>query len=38
MDVIYIHSKDLVGTPYKETKEGILEWHPVEDLYNLTYG
>jgi len=23
---------DLIGTPYKETAEGILEWHPVESL------
>ena len=28
-------AKDLIGTPFKETKEGILEWHPVEELYNL---
>lgn len=26
---------DIEGTPYKETKEGVLEWHPVEDLEHL---
>lgn len=28
-------AEDLQGTPYKETREGILEWHPIEDLKNL---
>ncbi|ALC84519.1 NUDIX hydrolase [Bacillus sp. FJAT-22090] len=28
-------ARDLEGTPYKETKEGVLEWHPVEDLQVL---
>jgi 8-oxo-dGTP diphosphatase len=28
-------AKDLEGTPFQETKEGILEWHPVEDLHIL---
>ena len=35
MDVIYIYSKRFEGIPFKETKEGILEWHPVEDLDHL---
>ncbi|WP_033542213.1 NUDIX domain-containing protein [Planococcus sp. CAU13] len=26
---------DLEGTPFVETKEGILEWHPVESLATL---
>lgn len=26
---------DIAGTPYKETKEGVLEWHPVESLQHL---
>ena len=26
---------DIEGTPYIETKEGVLEWHPVEDLAHL---
>lgn len=28
-------SFDLEGTPFEVTKEGILEWHPVEDLAHL---
>lgn len=28
-------AKDLEGTPFQETKEGILEWHPVEELHKL---
>lgn len=26
---------DLVGTPYEETREGQLEWHPIEALQHL---
>lgn len=26
---------DLEGTPYEETREGVLEWHPVESLETL---
>lgn len=26
---------DLIGTPFVETPEGILEWHPVESLATL---
>lgn len=25
-------AEDLEGTPYKENREGLLEWHPIEDL------
>lgn len=25
-------AKDIEGTPFEETTEGILEWHPVEEL------
>ena len=32
MDVIYIYCDDLEGIPFEETKEGILEWHPVEEF------
>lgn len=28
-------AKDLEGRPFHETKEGILEWHPVEALHTL---
>ena len=28
-------SHGLEGTPYETTKEGILEWHPVESLAHL---
>jgi 8-oxo-dGTP diphosphatase len=28
-------AKDLEGTPFQETREGILEWHPVEALRTL---
>lgn len=28
-------AQDLEGAPYKETREGILEWHPVEELKTL---
>lgn len=26
---------ELVGTPYEENREGLLEWHPVESLTTL---
>lgn len=26
---------DLVGTPFVETSEGVLEWHPIESLATL---
>ncbi|MDI2586639.1 NUDIX domain-containing protein [Psychrobacillus sp. NEAU-3TGS] len=28
-------AKDLEGTPFHETREGLLEWHPVEALHTL---
>lgn len=28
-------ARDLVGTPFEETVEGVLEWHPVESLATL---
>lgn len=28
-------ARGLTGTPFKETREGILEWHPVESLATL---
>ncbi|MFJ8066067.1 NUDIX domain-containing protein [Psychrobacillus sp. NPDC096426] len=28
-------ARDLEGTPFHETTEGILEWHPVEALHTL---
>ena len=28
-------ANDLIGEPYTETREGILEWHPIEDLKTL---
>ncbi|RXH52206.1 8-oxo-dGTP diphosphatase [Kurthia gibsonii] len=29
-------ANDLIGEPYTETREGILEWHPIEDLKTLS--
>ena len=28
-------ARDIEGTPFQETREGILEWHPVEALHHL---
>lgn len=28
-------AKRLHGTPFEETREGVLEWHPVESLHTL---
>ncbi|MEG0381435.1 MAG: 8-oxo-dGTP diphosphatase [Kurthia sp.] len=28
-------AKDLEGQPYTETREGVLEWHPIEALQTL---
>lgn len=28
-------ANDLIGTPYTETREGVLEWHPIEALKTL---
>jgi len=28
-------AEDLQGIPYKETREGVLEWHPIDDLKHL---
>ncbi len=28
-------ARDLVGTPFETTTEGLLEWHPVESLLTL---
>lgn len=28
-------AKDFEGTPFSETREGILEWHPIESIIHL---
>lgn len=28
-------AKDLIGTPYESNREGLLEWHNIEDLKTL---
>ena len=35
MDALYICSARCEGTPFTETREGKLEWHPVEELETL---
>ncbi len=31
-------ARGIEGTPYEETREGKLEWHPIESLQTLTDG
>ena len=28
-------AKDVEGIPFEETREGILDWHPIESLNHL---